>query len=121
MEKLWIFIILSTALLKGADTLRSKKSVITSLRAKWPHTSFIAETSEFIAQEGDVLFWRYLDAIAEKINVDEWSTYSDAKQHDLAIRLAAGLLEEPRVNLLKFSLSLRAHSPAVQLFQEVTT
>ncbi|KAM3728409.1 UDP-glucose:glycoprotein glucosyltransferase [Dirofilaria immitis] len=82
-------------------------------------TSFIAEASEFMAQESDSLFWIYIDEIVEKLSIDEWHTYSDARQYDLAIRLAGYLLQEARVNLLKFALSLRAHSPTVVLFQRL--
>uniref|UniRef100_A0A915PNT4 UDP-glucose:glycoprotein glucosyltransferase n=1 Tax=Setaria digitata TaxID=48799 RepID=A0A915PNT4_9BILA len=72
-----------------------------------------------MAQESDSLFWAYVDAVVEKVNVDEWHALSDAKQYDLVIRLADDLLQESRVNLLKFALSLRAHSPAVLLFQRL--
>ncbi|VDO46644.1 unnamed protein product, partial [Brugia timori] len=112
MKSLWLFIILS-AFPKMIHSSPSKKSVITSLHAKWSQTSFIAEASEFMAQESDTLFWAYIDEIVEKLNVDEWHTYSDAKQYDLAVRLASYLLEETRMNLLKFALSLRAHSPTL--------
>ncbi|VDP15003.1 unnamed protein product [Onchocerca flexuosa] len=118
MKSLWIVIILS-ALPSVIDSAVKKKSVITSLHAKWSQTSFIAEASEFMAQESDTLFWAYVDEIVEKLNVDEWHTYSDARQYELAIRLAGNLLEEARVNLLKFALSLRAHSPTVVLFQKL--
>ncbi|KAK6112554.1 UDP-glucose:Glycoprotein Glucosyltransferase family protein [Brugia pahangi] len=120
MKSLWLFIILS-AFPKMIHSSPSKKSVITSLHAKWSQTSFIAEASEFMAQESDTLFWAYIDEIVEKLNVDEWHTYSDAIQYDLAVRLASHLLEETRVNLLKFALSLRAHSPTVLLFQRLGT
>ncbi|VDK65586.1 unnamed protein product [Onchocerca ochengi] len=118
MESLWLIIILS-ALPSMIDSAGKKKSVITSLHAKWSQTSFIAEASEFMAQESDSLFWAYIDEIVEKLNVDEWHTYSDARQYELAVRLAGYLLEEARVNLLKFALSLRAHSPTVVLFQRL--
>ncbi|EFO25210.1 UDP-glucose:Glycoprotein Glucosyltransferase containing protein [Loa loa] len=117
MESLWLIILL--ALPYVTNSTISKKSVITSLHAKWPQTPFIAEASEFMAHESDSLFWAYIDEIVEKLNVDEWHTYSDAKQYDLTVRLAGYLLQEARVNLLKFALSLRAHSPAVLLFQRL--
>ncbi|MCP9263038.1 UDP-glucose:glycoprotein glucosyltransferase 1 [Dirofilaria immitis] len=126
MESLWLIIILS-ALPSLTDSAVKKKSVITSLHAKWSQTSFIAEASEFMAQESDSLFWIYIDEIVEKLSIDEWHTCiqqiyisdSDARQYDLAIRLAGYLLQEARVNLLKFALSLRAHSPTVVLFQRL--
>ncbi|VDK62494.1 unnamed protein product [Anisakis simplex] len=46
-------------------------------------------------------------------------TLSDAKQHDVAVQLASKLLGESRSRLLKFALSLRVHSPSVQLFQQL--
>ncbi|CAG9534356.1 unnamed protein product [Cercopithifilaria johnstoni] len=118
MESLWLVIIL-LAFPNMIDSAVSKKSVITSLHAKWSQTSFIAEISEFMAQESESLFWAYIDEIVEKLNVDEWHTYSDARQYDLSVRLAGYLLQEARVNLLKFALSLRAHSPTVLLFQSL--
>ncbi|VDM92188.1 unnamed protein product, partial [Litomosoides sigmodontis] len=118
MESLWRIIIV-LAFPGVTDSAVSKKSVITSLHAKWPQTSFIAETSEFMAQESDGLFWAYIDEIVEKVSVEEWHTYSDARQYDLSVRLAGSLLKETRVNILKFALSLRAHSPTVLLFQSL--
>ncbi|VDM47678.1 unnamed protein product [Toxocara canis] len=65
------------------------------------------------------MFWKYLDAIIEGVNADEWNSFSDAKQHDIAVRLASRLLGQSRTALLKFALSLRVHSPIVQLFQQL--
>ncbi|VDN02463.1 unnamed protein product [Thelazia callipaeda] len=118
IEKLWLLIILYT-LPAAINSVRSKKSVIASLQAKWYQTSFIAEASEFMARKSNALFWSYIDEIIENVDVSEWNTYSDAKQHDFAVRLADSLLEGSHQNLLKFSLSLRSHSPVVSLFQKL--
>lgn len=45
---------------------------------------------------------------------------SDEQKYELAIDVAAEILPETTLDLLKLSLSLRVFSPAVQLFQQVS-
>ncbi|VDM14947.1 unnamed protein product, partial [Wuchereria bancrofti] len=186
MRSLWLFIILS-AFPKTIHSAASKKSVITSLHAKWSQTSFIAEARKIkklliseinafkvkrVDRRADISFC-YVDfkkfkecllylqvsffsilQFAANLWLKKVTLYfgrtwmkllrnlmstsgthldknwtivmlynkdSDARQYDLAVRLAGYLLEEARVNLLKFALSLRAHSPTVLLFQRLGT
>uniref|UniRef100_A0AAF5D0C5 UDP-glucose:glycoprotein glucosyltransferase n=1 Tax=Strongyloides stercoralis TaxID=6248 RepID=A0AAF5D0C5_STRER len=92
------------------------KLVVTSLSAKWNHTSFIAETAEFIGKEDPQLFFKYIDLLEKKndINLD-----NPEKEYELGIKLAGEILSESRLDLLKFSLSLRVASPAIELFQKL--
>uniref|UniRef100_F1KR85 UDP-glucose:glycoprotein glucosyltransferase 1 n=1 Tax=Ascaris suum TaxID=6253 RepID=F1KR85_ASCSU len=112
-------VLLLIVVVRSAEERRKKKAVITSLHAKWSQTSFLAETSEFMAKESNAMFWKYVDAVVEGVNPTEWNSFSDAKQHDMAVRLAMPLLPYSRSKLLKFALSLRVHSPIVQLFQQL--
>uniref|UniRef100_A0A914ZER9 UDP-glucose:glycoprotein glucosyltransferase 1 n=3 Tax=Parascaris TaxID=6254 RepID=A0A914ZER9_PARUN len=112
-------ILLLIVAVRSAEERRKKKAVITSLHAKWSQTSFLAETSEFMAKESNAIFWKYIEAIVERVNPIEWNSFSDAKQHDMAVRLSVPLLPYSRNKLLKFALSLRVHSPIVQLFQQL--
>ncbi|VDN59239.1 unnamed protein product [Dracunculus medinensis] len=54
----------------------NKKTVTTSLHAKWSQTSFLAETSEFIAKDDNSLFWSYIDIINSEINTEQWPSCS---------------------------------------------
>lgn len=88
------------------------------------------------------MFWNYVNLVAEKVDVDDWNSckifcvticifffcfllqysltsVSQEKQHNIAIRLANSYLGDSRTDLLKFALSIRVHSPTVQLFQQV--
>ncbi|CEF63031.1 UDP-glucose:glycoprotein glucosyltransferase 1 [Strongyloides ratti] len=92
------------------------KLVITSLVAQWNHTSFIAEIAEFIGKEDPTLFFKYIDLLTEKndINIDNLE-----KEYEVGIKLAGEILSESRLDLLKLSLSLRVASPAIELFQKL--
>ncbi|MFH4973666.1 hypothetical protein AB6A40_000375 [Gnathostoma spinigerum] len=102
-----------------AETKSSHKHVIASLHAKWTQTSLLAETSEFMAKESNKIFWDFVDQVAQTEKAEEWNSYSDSKQHQYAIKLASTFLSPGRIQLLRFALALRVHSPAVQLFQQI--
>ncbi|VDK41288.1 unnamed protein product [Cylicostephanus goldi] len=44
---------------------------------------------------------------------------SDEQKYEFALEVAAGILDEPSMDILKLSLSYRMFSPAVHLFQQV--
>ncbi|XP_062982125.1 UDP-glucose:glycoprotein glucosyltransferase 2 [Elgaria multicarinata webbii] len=75
------------------------------------------EASEFIAEESNDQFWQFLETVKElavyKKGVSEHSYYN------LILKKAGQFLTNLQINLLKFSLSLRAYSPTVQMFQQI--
>lgn len=48
------------------------------------------------------------------------STDSEYSYYNLILKKAGQFLSNLQINLLKFALSIRAYSPAVQMFQQVT-
>lgn len=103
----------STASAGGAP----RKAVTARLAAKWTHTPLLLEASEFIAEESNEQFWQFLETVKEvsvyKKGVSEHSYYN------LILKKAGQFLSNLQINLLKFSLSLRAHSPTIQMFQQI--
>ncbi|GMR33603.1 hypothetical protein PMAYCL1PPCAC_03798, partial [Pristionchus mayeri] len=95
------------------------KSVITSLATKWAATSLVAETSEFIGRENNASYFKYVGNVADAVAGVDWASLSAEKRYDLALKAATPLLSQSALDLLKFTLSIRAFSPAVQLFQQV--
>ncbi|XP_061486068.1 UDP-glucose:glycoprotein glucosyltransferase 2 isoform X2 [Rhineura floridana] len=95
----------------------SRKAVAVRLAAKWPATPLLLEASEFIAEEGNEQFWQFLETVKEltwyKKGALEHSYYN------LILKKAGQFLSNVQINLLKFSLSLRAYSPTVQMFQQI--
>ncbi|GMT33941.1 hypothetical protein PFISCL1PPCAC_25238 [Pristionchus fissidentatus] len=96
-----------------------EKSVITTLTTKWSATSLVAETSEFVGKESNASYYKYVGNVAEAAGNAKWETLTAEKRYELAIKAATPLLSSSALDLLKFSLSIRAFSPAVQLFQQV--
>ncbi|PAV88981.1 hypothetical protein WR25_14940 [Diploscapter pachys] len=113
--------VFSIFLLVGHAESLNDKNVIVSLNAKWPSTSLIAEASEFLGKENNETFWKYVSKVADKFSglKKEWKELRNEKKYELALEQAAGLVDLGLLDLLKFSLSLRAFSPAVQLFQQI--
>lgn len=48
------------------------------------------------------------------------STDSEYSYYNLILKKAGQFLSNLQINLLKFALSIRAYSPTVQMFQQVT-
>ncbi|XP_034970368.2 UDP-glucose:glycoprotein glucosyltransferase 2 isoform X2 [Zootoca vivipara] len=101
---------------RGAES-SPRKAVAARLAAKWPATPLLLEASEFIAEEGNEQFWQFLETVKElklyRKGVSEHSYYN------LILKKAGQFLSNVQINLLKFSLSLRAHSPTIQMFQQI--
>lgn len=53
----------------------TSKPVITYLNAKWPLTSFMLETCEYLAEESPLLFWAFID----EINKNDLQSYEKSK------------------------------------------
>ncbi|KAK0404333.1 hypothetical protein QR680_017401 [Steinernema hermaphroditum] len=93
----------------------SKKPVIASVTSKWNQTSLLAESSEYFASESNDRFWAFISEVAERVNPDEFGSYTPQKVYDTALKLSTALLGGSTNDMLKWSLSLRVHSPAVEM------
>ncbi|KAI6232348.1 UDP-glucose:glycoprotein glucosyltransferase 1 [Aphelenchoides besseyi] len=111
--------LLSLFLIVNVFLVNGKKSVSTTLQSRWNHTSFLAETSEFIATEDIALFWQLLDKIADQVDTKAWSQRTHEFEYESALKIGSEVLGETRTDLLKLSLSLRLFSPRVQVHQQI--
>ncbi|ULT83129.1 hypothetical protein L3Y34_012402 [Caenorhabditis briggsae] len=110
-----LLIICQAALVVAAE----KKGVQTSLKASWDSTSLLAEASEFIAEEGDKQFWKFVEIINNDASTLKWETLTDEQKYDYTIKTAAKVISSSSADLLKFALALRQYSPRVQAFQQM--
>ncbi|KAF7241988.1 UDP-glucose:glycoprotein glucosyltransferase 2 [Varanus komodoensis] len=94
-----------------------RKAVAARLAAKWPATPLLLEASEFIAEESNEQFWQFLETVKELAVYKKGA--SDHSYYNLILKKAGQFLTNMQINLLKFSLSLRAYSPTVQMFQQI--
>uniref|UniRef100_A0A8C3TM59 UDP-glucose ceramide glucosyltransferase-like 1 n=1 Tax=Catharus ustulatus TaxID=91951 RepID=A0A8C3TM59_CATUS len=73
--------------------------------------------SEFLSEEGQEKFWNFVEA-SENIKRAEHDG-SDYSSYQEMLKVACQTLSPLQQNLLKFSLSLRSYSAAVQAFQQI--
>ncbi|XP_043928923.1 UDP-glucose:glycoprotein glucosyltransferase 2 isoform X2 [Protopterus annectens] len=95
------------------------KGVTASLHAKWPATPLLLEASEFIAEENSDKFWPFVETVQELTVYTKVDT--ERSYYNLILKKAGQFLSELQVKLLKFSLSIRAYSPTVQMFHQVAS
>ncbi|XP_034430786.1 UDP-glucose:glycoprotein glucosyltransferase 2 isoform X2 [Hippoglossus hippoglossus] len=112
-------IVLSLLLLNIHHVTGAPKGVTASLRAKWSMTPFLLETSEFIAEDGNEKFWQFVDTVKELTVYKQGE--SVRSYYNLVIKKAGQFLTDLQVNLLKFALALRCHSPAVHASQQIAS
>ncbi|XP_036880881.2 UDP-glucose:glycoprotein glucosyltransferase 2 isoform X1 [Manis javanica] len=103
--------------LTGTRTASASKAVTARLAAKWPATPLLLEASEFMAEESNEKFWQFLETVKELAIYKQ--TESDYSYYNLILKKAGQFLDNLQINLLKFAFSIRAYSPAVQMFQQI--
>ncbi|XP_053419281.1 UDP-glucose:glycoprotein glucosyltransferase 2 [Nycticebus coucang] len=103
--------------LLGSGTVSASKAVTARLAAKWPETPLLPEASEFMAEESNEKFWQFLETVQELAIYKQ--TESDYSYYSLILKKAGQFLDNLHINLLKFALSIRAYSPAIQMFQQI--
>ncbi|XP_004423176.1 PREDICTED: UDP-glucose:glycoprotein glucosyltransferase 2 [Ceratotherium simum simum] len=104
-------------LLLGFGTASASKAVTAHLAAKWPETPLLLEASEFMAEESNEKFWQFLETVKELAIYKQ--TESDYSYYNLILKKAGQFLDDLHINLLKFAFSIRAYSPAIQMFQQI--
>ncbi|KAM9192717.1 UDP-glucose:glycoprotein glucosyltransferase 2 [Dugong dugon] len=103
--------------LLGAAMASASKAVTARLAAKWPETPLLLEASEFMAEESNEKFWQFLETVQELAIYKQ--TESDYSYYNLILKKAGQFLDNLHINLLKFSISIRAYSPTIQMFQQI--
>ncbi|KAM4859808.1 UDP-glucose:glycoprotein glucosyltransferase 2 isoform 2-T2 [Thomomys bottae] len=102
--------------LLGATRVSASKAVTAHLAAKWPETPLLLEASEFMAEESNEKFWHFLETVRELAIYKQRE--SDYSYYNLILKKAGQFLDNLHINLLKFAFSIRAYSPAIQMFQQ---
>uniref|UniRef100_W5KUJ0 UDP-glucose ceramide glucosyltransferase-like 1 n=1 Tax=Astyanax mexicanus TaxID=7994 RepID=W5KUJ0_ASTMX len=97
----------------------ASKGVTASLKAKWPQTPLLLETSEFICESGEEKFWPFVDTVRELAVYKHGE--SVRSYYNLIVKKAGQFLTDLQVSLLKLSLSLRAYSPTVHTFLQIAS
>nr|XP_039250114.1 UDP-glucose:glycoprotein glucosyltransferase 1-like [Styela clava] len=98
------------------------KPIIASLNAKWKFTPLALEASEFMAEEGEHYFWKFVD---EMVSTDSeiQAELTQRKLYEWSIEGANNVLgttaDSQRIKLLKFALSLRTYSPKIEMFNQL--
>lgn len=101
-------------------TKSQRKSVSIGLSSNWPETPLYLEFSEFLAQEDNDLFWQYITAVDQKLSAQTIDSLPPQRQFELIIELCDHLLSSESTNsLVKYSLSIRAFSPTVVMFDQM--
>ncbi|EGT33218.1 hypothetical protein CAEBREN_25473 [Caenorhabditis brenneri] len=112
-----LLLICQAALVASID----KKGVHTSLKANWDSTSLLAEASEFIAEESDKQFFKFVSIVNSEASTLNWEKLTDEQKYEYTIKTAEKVITTASVDLLKFALALRQYSPRVQSFQQIAT
>lgn len=88
------------------------------LDSKWPDTPLHLETSEFLNEENPELFWHFIDAWQNFGPELSWKD-SPRENYEKIVNITSKFLSSAKVALLKYSLALRAYSPAVEMFHQI--
>ncbi|KAL1423916.1 hypothetical protein MTO96_020712 [Rhipicephalus appendiculatus] len=94
-----------------------QKAISVTLDSKWSNTPLHLEASEFFAEESSDYFWRYVNDF-QQLDLAAFSNSTPKAQYETVLDVATKHLSPAKLALLKLSLSLRAHSPAVETFQQ---
>ncbi|XP_067127795.1 UDP-glucose:glycoprotein glucosyltransferase 1 isoform X1 [Centruroides vittatus] len=117
LRKIWLVYLCYIIINIGASVF-CQKSVSVVLDSKWKYTPLHLETSEFLAEENNELFWRFISEVC-KLGPGYLQNLSQQEQYEVILNITSKILSPARLALLKFSLSLRIHSPAVEMFHQI--
>ncbi|KAG8190170.1 hypothetical protein JTE90_008702 [Oedothorax gibbosus] len=96
----------------------SQKAVTVVLDSKWLDTPLHLEASEFLAEEKPELFWKFVDDCS-KLEPEFFQRRTEKLQYDAVVDICSNYLSASKIALLKFSLALRAYSPAIEMFHQI--
>jgi UDP-glucose:glycoprotein glucosyltransferase len=87
------------------------------LKAHWNDTPLLLEASEFVSEIDEKLFWQF---VWETRNVyDITSTDEECYHHVMSV--VQSLLSPPDYHMITLALAVHAHSPKIQMFQQVSS
>ena len=112
---------LAAVLAAAAETKKStanRKPVTSFLTAKWSSTPFHLEMSEILADEDPNAFWEMVEFLVEERH-SIGKSLSDRELYEKCVSFASRFLTASQTALMKLSLSLRTHSPRIEMFQQI--
>ncbi|BFZ00634.1 hypothetical protein BsWGS_03673 [Bradybaena similaris] len=95
-----------------------QKPITISLSTKWSSTPLLLEASEYLAKGSNDNFWEFVERVADH-DAAFFESATDEVKYSVAQKFASELISPLQLSLLKFSLSLRAFSPTIQMFQQL--
>ncbi|XP_043227369.1 UDP-glucose:glycoprotein glucosyltransferase 1-like isoform X2 [Amphibalanus amphitrite] len=110
----WIFYLVQAGTAEEHNI--KSKYISTNLDAKWGQTPFAHEVAEYLSEENNEYFWDFVDQTCTA-NIDPGSP--ERVQYEQVVSVAGRYLSASELGLLRFSLSLRRHSPRVALWQRL--
>ncbi|XP_029827316.3 UDP-glucose:glycoprotein glucosyltransferase 1 isoform X1 [Ixodes scapularis] len=111
------FVVLTTLGLVLGVQCAPQKVISVTLDSKWSSTPLHLEASEFFAEESNDHFWRFVSDF-QNVDLTTFSNCTPKAQYETVLEVASKHLSPAKLALLKLSLSLRSHSPAVETFQQ---
>ena len=97
--------------------LRLCRNIDIGLTARWGRTPVDAEAAEFLAEEGNGLFWSYVGSYRQP-----GSTAPTDREHLEAVEsVAGGLLSPLGLKLLRAFLAAHVFSPRVELWRQLAS
>lgn len=114
----WYLVHIFLCLLHLYSSQNVQKSVSIVLDSKWLETPLHLEASEFLAEENVDIFWKFIDDLS-KLQPKFFHEKPLKSQYDAIIDITSNYLSSTKIALLKFSLALRAYSPAVESFHQI--
>lgn len=115
---MWLLCVLLLSPLSLVSGAADSKAITTTLTTKWANTPLLLEASEFLAEESQDKFWDFVEA-SQNIEGEHDDTHQ--AYYELIVKKASALLSSVQLNMLKFSLSLRAYSATVHSFQQIAS
>lgn len=111
------FVVLAALSLVLGVQCAPQKVISVTLDSKWSSTPLHLEASEFFAEESNDHFWRFVSDF-QNVDLATFSNSTPKAQYETVLEVASKHLSPAKLALLKLSLSLRSHSPAVETFQQ---
>ncbi|XP_006903183.1 PREDICTED: UDP-glucose:glycoprotein glucosyltransferase 1-like, partial [Elephantulus edwardii] len=112
-----MLVIMLTGLWLLSAVKADSKAITTSLMTKWVSTPLLLEASEFLAENSQEKFWKFVETSQNIGSPEDYGT--DYSYYHAVLEAAFQFLSPLQQNLLKFSLSLRSYSATVQSFQQI--
>ena len=125
INQLFIYLFCLLVLTINCDLINESKKksfVAINLFSKWPQTPLYLEASEFLAEEDESYFWKFIDLFNNnKLSSNSSTNLLPKDQYESTIEQAEKIIPINLQPILKFSLSLRSYSPTIEMFNQIAS